>query len=82
MDADQKQQEGIIEEAFLEHFGFPMSEVKNDKEFRYICAFSDPFDYFSYKGEKFLAMEREATMRYSHDENGVTVTVNRRIQKL
>lgn len=71
----------IIEEAFMEHFGFPLQDVKDRENLEHLIVQGDPIESFRYRGETFLYWNREMDFQYGLSKDVVEVTCTTQFQK-
>lgn len=72
----------IIEEAFLEHFGFPLQDVKDREELEHIIVQGDPVESFRYRGETFLYWNREMDIKYGSNKDGTEIICTTQFKKV
>lgn len=58
----------ILEEAFLEHFGFLLRDVQDRENLEHIIVQGDPIESFRYRGETFLYWNREMKIDIEHSD--------------
>ena len=69
--------DNLLQEAFLEHFGFPLNEVKDTENLEHIIVEGDPVESFRYHGETFLYWQKgtlDHQISKSGDNYDVTIT--------
>ena len=59
-----KEIDGIIMTAFLEKFGFPITDVKDKENLRRISVEGSSIESYQYRGQTFLVMDKEITFEY------------------
>ena len=64
----------IIEEAFQEHFGFPIRDVQDIENLERISIIGDPIESFRYRGETFLYWHDDRDIKYETDKDGAKIT--------
>lgn len=72
----------IIEEAFMEHFGFPIKDVQDTEKFERIIVQGDPVESFRYRGETFLYWNRDLDIRFDSNKDGVRITCATQFKKV
>ena len=50
--------DNLLQEAFLEHFGFPLNEVKDTENLEHIIVEGNSVESFRYRGETFSLWQR------------------------
>ena len=67
-----RRQENLIQEAFREHFGFPIAEVKSNRQ---LTCIHQPFQVeYRYKGEAFLRYN--PVPEFERKDGGLIVKIN------
>lgn len=72
----------ILEEAFLEHFGFLLRDVKDRENLEHIIAQGDPIESFRYRGETFLYWNKEMKIDMSQSNLMVDVKCTTEFKKV
>ena len=74
--------ERILEEAFLEHFGFLLRDVQDRENLEHIIVQGDPIESFRYRGETFLYYKGNIGMKYDITKDGEMVTITTQFKKV
>lgn len=72
----------IIEEAFLEHFGFPLKDVKDRENLERLIVPEDPIESFRYRGETFLYWNKQMKIDFSKSDSMVDVKCTTEFKKV
>ena len=72
----------ILEEAFLEHFGFLLRDVQDRENLEHIIVQGDPIESFRYRGETFLYWNKEMKIDMSQSNLMVDVKCTTEFKKV
>lgn len=72
----------IIEEAFLEHFGFLLCDVQDKENLEHIIVQEDPIESFRYRGETFLYWNRAMKIDVSKSDLMVNIKCTTEFKKV
>ncbi len=72
----------IIEEEFMEHFGFPLKDVKDRENLERIIVQGDPIESFRYRGETFLYWHKQMKIDFSKSDLMVDVKCTTEFKKV
>ena len=72
----------IIEEAFLEHFGFLLRDVQDKENLEHIIVQGETIESFRYRGETFLYWNRAMKIDFSKSDLMVDVKCTTEFKKV
>lgn len=77
-----KNLENCIREAFQEHFGFPIEEVKDTENLSRITVQGSPIESFTYRSETFLYYDHDLKFEQVESNNSCEFTIETRFMKV
>ena len=72
----------IIDDAFLEHFGFSLLDVQDKENLEHIIVQGDPIESFRYRGETFLYLNREMKIKFGKRKDNHDITFSTIFRKV
>ena len=74
--------EKILMDAFKEHFGFPLTQVKDIENLERVRQDGNPEDAYRYRGETFLYMNHMRDIQFNDTDNGYEVKISLSYKKV